>query len=68
VVTMKTGFDKFYPAGEGLFQYLSQEEALEAFRAIGRDYPRHARAARGIAEEFFGSDQVLSDMMAAAGL
>jgi hypothetical protein len=68
VVTMKTGFDKFYPTGEGLFQFLTLHEALEAFRAIGRDYPRHARAARGIAEEFFGSDRVLSDMMAAAGL
>ena len=68
VVTMKTGFDKFYPAGEGLFQFLTLEEALEAFRAIGRDYARHARAARGIAEEFFGSDRVLSDMMAEAGL
>ena len=68
VVTMKTGFDKFYPAGEGLFQFLTLDEALEAFRAIGRDYTRHARAARGIAEEFFGSDRVLSDMMTAAGL
>jgi len=65
---MKTGFDKFYPAGDGLFQYLTLEEALEAFHAIGRDYGRHARAARGLAEEFFGSDRVLSDMIAAAGL
>jgi hypothetical protein len=68
VVTMKTGFDKFYPAGEGLFQFLTLEEALEAFRAIDRDYARHARAARGVAEEFFGSDRVLSGMMSAAGL
>ena len=68
VVTMKTGFDKFYPAGEGLFQFLTLEEALEAFRSIDRDYARHARAARGLAEEFFGSDRVLSDMMVAAGL
>jgi len=68
VVTMKTGFDKFYPAGQGLFQFLTLDEAVEAFRAIGRDYARHARAARGIAEEFFGSDRVLSDMMARAGL
>lgn len=68
VVTMKTGFDKFYPAGEGLFQYLTMDEALEAFRAIRLDYARHARAARGIAEEFFASDRVLADMMARAGL
>lgn len=68
VVTMKTGFDKFYPAGEGLFQFLTMDEALESFRVIRGDYARHARAARGIAEEFFGSDRVLADMMARAGL
>jgi len=44
------------------------EEALEAFRPIRGDYSRHARAARGIAEEFFGSDRVLADMTARAGL
>ena len=68
VVTMKTGFSKFYPAGEGLFEFTAEEEVLEAFRAIDRDYARHARAARGIAEEFFASDHVLPPMLAAAGL
>jgi len=68
VVTMKTGFSKFYPAGEGLFEFMTEAEVLEAFRAIDRDYARHAKAARGIAEEFFGSDHVLPPMLAAAGL
>jgi hypothetical protein len=68
VVTMKTGFDKFYPAGEGLFAFTTMAEALEAIRAIDRDYARHARHARGIAEEFFASDRVLAALTAAAGL
>jgi len=68
VVTMKTGFSKFYPAGEGLFEFLDMEEAAEAFRTIEGDYARHARAARGIAEEFFASERVLLPMMQAAGL
>lgn len=68
VVTMKTGFSKFYPAGAGLFEFLNLDEALEAFRTIEGDYRRHARAARGIAEEFFASERVLLPMMAAAGL
>ena len=68
VVTMKTGFSKFYPAGAGLFEFLDLDEALEAFRTIEGDYRRHARAARGIAEEFFASERVLLPMMAAAGL
>lgn len=68
VVTMKTGFSKFYPAGTGLFEFLGLDEALEAFRTIEGDYRRHARAARGIAEEFFASERVLLPMMSATGL
>jgi len=68
VVTMRTGFSKFYPVGEGLFEFMTEAEILEAFRAIDRDYARHARAARGIAEEFFSTDHVLPPLLAAAGL
>ena len=68
VVTMRTGFSKFYPAGEGLFEYESHEEALAALAAIDADYPRHARAARGLAEEFFAGERVVGAMLAEAGL
>lgn len=68
VVTMKTGFNKFYPAGEGLFQFTTMEEALEALRAINGDYARHANAARRIAADFFASDDVLSSLTNRAGL
>src|SRR5258708_19728802 len=55
VVTMKTGFDKVYPAGEGLFQFLPLDKALQAFRAIVRDYARHSRAPRRIASRSFAT-------------
>jgi len=68
VVTMRTGFTKFYPAGEGLFEYGSVEEALAAFAAVGRDYAAHSRAARRLAAEYFDSDAVIGRLMKDAGL
>src|SRR5258707_1152513 len=52
VVTMRTGFAKFYPAGRGLFDYANHDEALAAIDAIGTDYPAHSRAARDLAAEY----------------
>jgi hypothetical protein len=68
VVTMRTGFEKFYPVGEGLFGYATEDEALAAIDAIAADYPRHSRAARALAAEHFAADRVLGALLAAAGL
>jgi hypothetical protein len=68
VVTMRTGFDRFYPAGEGLLQYGDMAEALAAVAAVDADYPRHSRAARALAAEYFDSDRVISALMRDAGL
>jgi hypothetical protein len=68
VVTMKTGFSRFYPVGEGLFEFTEAAEALDAVAAINADYPRHAKAARRMAAEYFGHDHVVSAMMREAGL
>jgi hypothetical protein len=68
VVTMNTGFSRFYPVGIGLFAYADEAEARAAIAAIEDDYPRHARGAREIAAEYFASDRVLPAMMAGAGL
>jgi hypothetical protein len=68
VITMKTGFSKFYPVGNGLFEYSDAAEALAAVDAVNADYPRHSRAARAVAAEYFASDAVISQLMAAAGL
>jgi len=68
VVTMKTGFSRFCPVGEGLFEYSDTAGAIAAIDAINSDYRRHSRAARLVAAEYFGSDPVISALMTRAGL
>jgi hypothetical protein len=68
VVTMRTGFSKFYPVGRGLFEYTTHEEALAAIDAITADYPNHSREARTLAREYFSADRVLGALFAAIGL
>jgi glycosyltransferase involved in cell wall biosynthesis len=67
VITMRTGFSRFYPVGEGLLDYGDTAEAVEAIAAVNRDYRRHSRAARMIAAEYFASDRVISELMSKAG-
>lgn len=68
VVTMRTGFERLYPSGCGLFSYGSRDEALAAIDAVTADYPRHANAARELARDIFGADRVLARLLADAGL
>ena len=68
VVTMRTGFAKFYPVGSGLFDYATHEEALAALDAIEADYAANRRTARALAAEYFAADRVIGAMMMAAGL
>ena len=63
VITMRTGFTSFCPVGEGVFDYMTHDEALAAIDAIAADYPRHSTAARDIAGACFGSEQVIGDML-----
>jgi hypothetical protein len=39
------------------------EEAADAIQEVEANYDRHAKAARGIAEEYFDSDRVLSRLI-----
>jgi hypothetical protein len=68
VVTMATEFSRFYPVGEGLFEYADKAGALESIKAVNADYARHAKAARRLAEEFFAAERVVGKMMKDAGL
>jgi glycosyltransferase involved in cell wall biosynthesis len=68
VVTMRTGFGKFYPVGQGLFEYSNNDEALAGIDAITVDYSRHSRAARELAREYFAPDRVLRPLLAECGL
>jgi hypothetical protein len=68
VITQDTGFGRVLPTGEGLFAFDTTEEILGAFEAIASDYPRHARAARAIAETYFRAETVLAQLLDDLGL
>lgn len=67
-VVQSTGFEEVLPTGEGLLTFSTLEEAADRLQAVAADYPRHCRAAREIAEEFFDSDRVLAGMLEVMGL
>jgi hypothetical protein len=63
VVVQDTGFSAVLPVGEGLLPFSTAAEAVAAVHEVEADYPRHARAARAIAEEWFDSDKVLTQLL-----
>lgn len=68
VVTQGTGLDRILPTGVGLFEFDNAEQAAAAIRSINSDYPRHCRAAREIACEYFDAAKLLGQIAEAAGL
>jgi hypothetical protein len=68
VVTMRTGFTSFCPAGRGLFDYATHEEALTAIDAVEADYPGHSRAARELAGDCFAAERVIAHLLTQCGL
>jgi hypothetical protein len=67
VIAQETGFSQFLPTGEGLFRFKTAEDVLAGVEELNRDYPRHSRAARQLAEVYFNSDIVLSRLLDALG-
>jgi hypothetical protein len=63
VLAQDTGIKDLYPVGEGLLVFSTLEEAAKGVEEIDRDYERHSRAARAIAEEYFDSDKVLTRLL-----
>jgi hypothetical protein len=68
VIAQETGFSGFLPTGAGLFAFETIDQALASVVALKRDYVRHARAARAIAEEYFDSDKVLTRLLGSIGV
>ena len=58
-----TGWTAHLPHGKGLLAFDDADSAAEALRSVVADLPKHARAAREIAEQHFDSRRVLSDMI-----
>jgi hypothetical protein len=65
VVAQETGFSGFIPTGEGLFAFDDEDGALAAIEDLRRDYARHSRAARQVAERYLDSDRVLTKLLEA---
>ena len=63
VVVQDTGFSSILPVGEGIIPFRTKEEAVSAIYEITANYPRHAKMARVIAEEFFDSNKVLTQLI-----
>lgn len=64
VITQSSGFEKWIETnGEGLLSFSSLDEAQDAVRSVLRDPATHGRAARRIAERYFDSRIVLSELI-----
>jgi hypothetical protein len=63
-----TGFSHRYPVGEGLVTFRTLDEAVDGAKRIRRDYSAHCAAAHALAETYFDSNIVLSQLIEAAGV
>jgi hypothetical protein len=68
VLAQDTGFSDNYPVGEGLIAFSTLEEAAAGVEEIERNYDRHCRAARALAEEYFDAKKVLSRLVERLGM
>lgn len=62
-IVQDTGFKKVIPTGEGVFSFATSDEAADAIEQLVSDPNRHAKAARAIAEEYFDSNKVLTQLI-----
>jgi hypothetical protein len=67
VIAEDTGFTGKLPAGEGLLAFRNLEQATAAVAEVDRNYERHSRKARELAEAYFDSRRCLTEMLAACG-
>jgi hypothetical protein len=63
VVTQDTGFSAVLPVGEGILSFRTLPEAAAGIREVEAHYSRHSQAAHAIAEAYFDSDKVLTDLI-----
>jgi len=68
VILQDTGFSRALPVGRGLFSFESVDDILRAAATIEADYAGQCAAAYELAREYFAADNVLSSLLARAGL
>ncbi len=67
VLHQDTGFTDWLPAGEGVLSFSTVQEVIDGLRELTMDYPRHALAARTLAETCFEARTVIGRMLDDAG-
>ena len=68
VITQQTGFTRLYGGEFGLIAFEDLAQVQEAVRSINADYPKHQKAARQIARDYFEAETVVGAMLAKIGL
>jgi hypothetical protein len=66
-LVQETGFSRNLPTGQGLLSFRTLEEAVAGAEELARDYDRHCRAARVLAETYFDANVVLGRFVREAG-
>ncbi|GAC1398090.1 MAG: hypothetical protein NVSMB52_11660 [Chloroflexota bacterium] len=67
VITQDTAFANALPTGEGLFDFSTTEDVVEALARINSDYQYHSARAQAVADEYFKAETVLAKMMRTVG-
>jgi hypothetical protein len=68
VITQDTGFSNVLPTGRGLHAFTTLEDAVAAVEQVNAAYQHQARAAAGLAREYFHFEVVLKEMLGHLGL
>ena len=68
VLAQETGFSQFLPTGNGLFSFATMDGIIYAIEEMNRDYARHRKAARELAERHFDSAKVLTRLLDKVGV
>ena len=63
VVTQETGWSKYIPSGNGLFTFIDMNSAAQAIRTVSGNARKHEQAAIEIANTYFDSKVVLTEMI-----
>jgi hypothetical protein len=67
-VLQDTGIGEVIALGEGLLEWNTPQEAIEALARVSADYERHCAAAVRVAREHFEASVLLPPMLEAAGV
>lgn len=62
-IVQDTSFSEIIPCGEGLFAFQTDDDVVAALESIAKDYERHCKAARKIAEDYFDARKVLGELL-----